>query len=433
MKRFGHLFEKIADLENLERAYRNARRGKSWQRVVQEFDANHQQGLQEIQSILLKGEYQTSEYRTKLITEPKPRVIYVLPFAPDRIVQHALIQVLEPIWESVLLPQSFACRKNLGVHRASEYTQRCVRKYKYCLQMDIRKFYPSINHEILIAILSRKIKCQQTLNLLREIVFSTDGCPIGNYTSQWFGNLYLDRLDQHLKHRYQVKGYCRYVDDFLVFGDSKEWLQYVRKNIVEFLQRELSLGISRWCLRPTKTGVDFVGYRHFPKKKLLRKSTSRQMKKTLYALQKHWPQCSSIRFRSTLASYDGWAKWAQTYHLRQKLKINKLQEMIGMRGIPKHLNTKFDYEFIRSQNLTGWQKHWQDLLDGYMSWISTGVLADGEPGIEDETHKVDTQEEKELDSDFVTMTRHQLEYKIDPNSKLLRIGFTLEEVEAGLT
>lgn len=103
-----------------------------------------------------------------------------------------------------------------------------------------------------------------------------------------------------------------------------------------------------------------------------------------------------------------------------------------MRGIPKHLNTKFDYEFIRDQNIGGWQKRWQDLQDGYMAWISTGVLADGESGVEDETHKVDTQEQKELDSDVVTITRHQLEYKVNPSCKLLRIGFTIEEVETAL-
>lgn len=428
MKRYGNLFEQIVDPKNLEIAYRNARRGKAWQRVVQEFDVDWQEGLQRICQKLLLGEYRTSKYRTKLITEPKPRIIYVLPFAPDRIVQHALVQVLEPIWESVLLPQSFACRKNLGVHRASNYTQGCVRKYKYCLQMDIRKFYPSIDHNILIDILKRKIKCKKTLHLLQEIAQSTEGCPIGNYTSQWFGNLYLDQLDQQLKHRYRVKGYCRYVDDFLIFGDSKEWLQFVRVNIVDFLKRSLKLEISRWSLRPVETGVDFVGYRHFPTKKLLRKSTAKQMSKKIKELKNRWPDCSSIRFRSTLASYEGWARWANTYHLLQNLEITKLKEMIGMRGIPKHLNTKFDYEYIRNQNLTGWQRHYQALLDTRVNWFKTQDLASEEEGITDDTHCVRT--ETDLDGNTI---KYQQELREDPNCKLFRLGFTQAEVQTALT
>lgn len=427
MKRHGSLFDQIASIENLRLAYRNARRGKSWQKTVLEFDECHEERLVEIQKLLIEGKYQTSKYRTKQIFEPKQRVIYVLPFSPDRIAQHAIIQVLEPIWDRSLLQQSFACRKNLGLHRASTYTKKCVRKYKYCLQMDIRKFYPSIDHEILFEIVCRKIKCKRTLEILHDIIKSTDGCPIGNYTSQWFGNLYLDRLDQHLKHKYRVKGYCRYVDDFLIFGDSKDWLQFVRMNVVEFLRRELKLEISRWQLKPVKEGVDFVGYRHFPNKLLLRKSTARQMTKKISHLQGIWPDCSSIRFRSVLASYSGWAGWAQTYNLRQKLQLTCLQEMIGMRGIPKTLNTKFDYEYIKNQNMSGWQKHYQALLDTRVNWFKTADLAPEDAGITDETHRVKT--ETNLNGDTI---KYQQELKEDPNCKMFRLGFTVEEVESAL-
>ena len=428
MKRHGNLFEQIVSADNLNLAYRNARKGKSWQRVVQEFDNRSEVGLAEIRKQLVDGKYQTSQYRIKEILKPKRRIIYVLPFAPDRIVQHAIVQILEPIWDRVLLAQSFACRKQLGLHRASNYAQSCVQKYKYCLQMDIRKFYPSVDHQILFSVVQQKIKCKRTLMLIKEIISSAEGCPIGNYTSQWFGNLYLNELDQYLKHKYRIKGYCRYVDDFLIFGDSKEWLQFVRVNIVDFLKRSLKLEISRWSLKPVETGVDFVGYRHFPTKKLLRKSTAKQMIQRISELKKNWPACSSIRFRSTLASYEGWASWANTYHLLQTLEITKLKEIIGMRGIPKHLNTKFDYEYIKNQNLSGWQTQYQALLDNRLNWFKTADLSPDDAGITDATHRVRT--EKNLDGATI---KYQQELQEDPNCKLFRLGFTQTEVESALT
>lgn len=167
MKRHNNLYQKITSLDNIKLAYKKARRGKGWQDTVKEFEKDLENNLLKIQESLVDQTYKVSPYRTKIITEPKKRKIFILPFAPDRIVQHAVVNILEPIWDKLFIYHSYACRKNKGMHRASKRTMQAVRSKKYCLKMDISKFYPSINHKILFKIIKRKIKCSQTLDLLK--------------------------------------------------------------------------------------------------------------------------------------------------------------------------------------------------------------------------------------------------------------------------
>ena len=334
MKRHGNLWDKITCPDNLLRAYREARRGKGWQRHVKWFERNVNGNLLRLQKMLCTGAFSTSEYRKKTIYEPKQRDIYVLPFYPDRIVQHALLQVVAPLWDALFIEQSYACRKGRGMHQASQQTMHHVRKYKYFLKADISKFYPSINHDILLSIIERKIKCKRTLSLLENIVRSFDGdknVPIGNYTSQWFGNLYMNELDQKIRHEHKISAYVRYCDDFIVFHDCKKALSAIKDWIEDFLSSRLALKFSRWSIAPVSHGVDFVGYRHFVGKVLLRKSTARRAQRRMAALLPKLNACKITidQFRSSIASTEGWLKWANTYNLRLSMKLEELKGEIA--------------------------------------------------------------------------------------------------------
>ena len=203
MKRHNNLFEQIVSIENIKLAAAKAKKGKMWQDTIKRFEKDEEQNLVKLRHSLEDQTFTTSAYKIKRIYEPKERDIYVLPFYPDRIVQHAIMNVLEPIWDNLFIHNSYACRKGKGQHRGSTKCAEYVRKNKYCLKCDIKKFYPSINHDILFNIIKKKIKCKKTLNLLHDIIYSIEGetnTPIGNYTSQWFGNLYLNELDMYVKH-----------------------------------------------------------------------------------------------------------------------------------------------------------------------------------------------------------------------------------------
>ena len=326
MKRHGNLWNKIIDPDNLYKAYRKARKGKAWQKGILEFEKDIEGNLLRLQKMLCKGEFTTSEYRSKTIYEPKQREIYILPFYPDRIAQHALLQVVAPIWDNLMIHDSYACREGKGMHDASRKTMRHVHNYKYCLKCDISKFYPSIDHNILMDIIENKIKCKPTLTLLEDIVRSFGGgknTPIGNYTSQWFGNLYMNELDNNLKQKHGVKTLIRYCDDFVMFSDSKQELQDLQRHIKRFLKDKLDLTFSKWSIFKVVQGVDFLGYRHFPDKILLRKSTAKRVMKRIKALPKllMTGEITFDQYKSSIASTKGWLKWANTYNLKLNLKL----------------------------------------------------------------------------------------------------------------
>ncbi|MDA8082285.1 MAG: reverse transcriptase domain-containing protein [Nitrospiraceae bacterium] len=329
MKRHGDLFTEIAGMENLRLAYRNARKGKSWQRAIKAFDQDIEGNLLLIRDLLLNKTFHTSPYETKIITEPKTREIFILPFAPDRIIHHALMNVLEPIWQRLFIHDSYACIKGKGIHAGSRRTMEMVRRNKYVLQCDISKFYPSVNHDVLFSIVKRKIKCPDTIWLLQDIIYSIGGgknVPIGNYTSQWFGNLYMNELDQFLKHFRKARHYIRYCDDFLVFHDDKGWLHETAALIKAFLQDKLKFLMSRCEVYPTSQGVDFLGYKHFADHLLLRKSTATRIKRRLRELPGllRSGRITPDQMRSSVASIMGWLKWGNTHNLARSVRIAEI-------------------------------------------------------------------------------------------------------------
>lgn len=331
VKRYGNLWEKVIAEENIRLSYEQAKLGKGKKYNVRRFNRNIEGNLKKIRESLINKTFKTANYSTKTVYEPKKRVIYILPFNPDRIVQHAIMNVIIPIWESLFIEESYACRENKGMHKGSLKTMEYIRRNKYCLKCDISKFYPSINHEILKKIVRRKIKDENVLWLLDDIIDSFEGetnTPIGNFTSQWFGNLYLNELDQFVRHELKIRDYLRYCDDFCFFHNDKNVLNEVAAKIRQFCADKLKLRLSKCDLFPVSRGVDFLGYRHFPGYILLRKSTAkrtrRRLKKAVIALKNH--KITAEQFRSTVASYLGWMRWARTYNLRVKLDIERLAE-----------------------------------------------------------------------------------------------------------
>jgi len=328
MKRKGNLWAKIIDPENIYMAYRAARKSKGDRHCVKEFEKNLQENLAAIRQALIDKTFTTAPYVQKEIHEPKKRTIFILPFAPDRIVQHALMRIVEPIWDKLMIHDSYACRKKKGIHVASQRTMEYVRRNTWALQCDISKFYPSIQHDTAFEIVQRKIKCPDMLWLLHDIIYSIKGgsnVPIGNYTSQWLGNLYLNEVDQLLKHQYKVKDYLRYCDDFILFDNDKQSLKELAVVITDYCRDKLGMKLSCCNLFPTSQGVDFVGYRHFRKYVLLRKSTAKRMKRRIKSLP--WLLKHKIinvdQYRSSVASAAGWLKWANTHNLQVSLDLQR--------------------------------------------------------------------------------------------------------------
>ncbi|SDB04127.1 Retron-type reverse transcriptase [Desulfonatronum thiosulfatophilum] len=336
MKRQGNLWPAITTSENIHAAYLRARRGKAWQRTIQSFEQDIAGNLERVRQSLIRKTFRTSPYNVKTIHEPKKRDIYVLPFAPDRIVQHALMAVVEPIWDRMFIDDSYCCRTGKGIHSGSLRAMQFVRKHKYCLKCDVSKFYPSIQHDVLFGLVQRKIKCPDALWLLRDVIYSTGGganAPIGNYTSQWFGNLYLHELDMQAKHVWKVRAYLRYCDDFCLFHDDKAVLRDLATKIREFMSERLGLRLSKCDLFPVSRGLDFLGYRHFPDGYvLLRKRTAKKMQRRLRTIP---AMLASGRLtletaRSVVASAKGWMRWANTRNLAMAMNVNDLEHTIRM-------------------------------------------------------------------------------------------------------
>ena len=334
MKRHGYLYDKIISKENLINAHLSARKGKTWQSAVKKIDMDIDKYIDKLHALLISEKYITSKYKIKTIHEPKMRDIFILPYFPDRIIQHAIMNIIEPIWEGLFIYNSYACRKGKGQHKGSKECMKYVKRNLYCLKCDCSKFYPSINHEKLKLIIRKKIKCNKTLNLLDVIIDSIEGgcnVPIGNYLSQWFGNLYLNELDMLIKHKYRIKDYVRYCDDFLLFSKDKKILNEMKMVIETFLSEELKLKLSKCDLFQTRQGVDFLGYRHFPNGCiLLRRSTAKRVKKRIkripVAVRKGF-----IKKENALAvieSTKGWIKWANTYNLSLSLNIEGVKKEI---------------------------------------------------------------------------------------------------------
>jgi retron-type reverse transcriptase len=332
MKRYGNLWEEVTSFENLCRAFYKARRGKPKSPEAAAFFYDLEGGIIKLQKELWAGTYKTGPYRVFRVYEPKERIIKAVPFR-DRVVHHALCNVIEPLFDAGFIYDSFACRKNKGTHKGLERLRSTVRgvfkQGGYALKCDIKKYFPSIDHETLKALIRKKIKDSRVLRLIDEIIDSSHseygagkGIPIGNLTSQLFANIYLNELDQYVKHRLRARHYIRYVDDFIVLSHSKKELHICKQRIKCFLKTLfLVMHKTKANVFLIKDGVDFLGYKVFPCYTRIRKSN---IKKFVKRARKQLALLSSGRIRekrieSSLLSWMGHLCHADAYFIGRKV------------------------------------------------------------------------------------------------------------------
>ena len=337
MKRVGNMFDKLCTIENLEIAYSNAKKGKLRSYGVQTFEKNKDANLVKLQKDLLNLEFKTSEYSNFILNEyGKDRLISRLPFYPDRIVHHLLMLELESIWCKIFIRDTYACIKNRGIHDGLMRVKKNLKDVegtRYCLKIDVKKFYPSIDHDILKSIIRKKIKDVKMLFVLDEIIDSAPGVPIGNYLSQYFANLYLSYFDHYMKEVQQVKYYHRYADDIVVLHGDKAYLHALLVNISDYFNENLKLSVKHnYQIFPVRSrGVDYLGYKIFHTHVLLRKSIKKRMFRSL-------KNVTFDKIPLMFAAYNGWMTHCNSKNLRTK--INKMNEKrFGDLGIIVEANT----------------------------------------------------------------------------------------------
>ena len=283
-KRVSNLFDKIISLDHLVEVYGKAKIGKCRRHSKVNFEINLFENLAQIHSELKSGTYEVSPYRHFSIFLHKKREIYAPAFR-DMIVQHAILDIINPIFDKTFIEQSHGCRQGHGILSASDYVYKVIKKCDpemYYLQLDIRKYFYSIDRKILRKQIEKKIKEKSLIDLVCKFADLDEvptGVPIGNLLSQFFGLLYLNPLDHFIKRELKQEKYCRYVDDFIILGITKEKAKELELKIREFLKNELNLELSKVKLYKIKRGINFVGYRTWKHYRLVRKYCLKNFKK----------------------------------------------------------------------------------------------------------------------------------------------------------
>lgn len=337
MKRIGNLLDKIADIENIEIADRKARRNKRCKYGIRKHDENHEQENLQLANNLKNCTYKTSDYTTFKIYEPKERTIFRLPYYPDRIGHHAIMNVLEPIWKSIFIKNTYSCIKNRGINKCRKDVEYDLRHYPdettYCLKLDVKKCYPSLNHDVLKSIIRRKIKDKKLLIVLDEIIDSAQGVPIGNYLSQYFANLYFAYFDHWIKEECRVKFYYRYADDIVILHSDKRFLHNLMIAIKFYFHLVLKVEVkSNYQIFPVDVrGLDFVGYRFYHTHTLLRKNIKKRMDRLVHLYR--IGRIDNATFKSRFCSYFGWCKYCNSKRLLKNIESITGMKFSNWRGI----------------------------------------------------------------------------------------------------
>ncbi len=343
MKRVGNLWNDLVSFPNLLHAAYRAQRGKRFRPATAKFHYHLEQELWTLHGELKDRTYRPGPYRTFKIHEPKERIISAAPYR-DRVVHHALCNLLEPIFERRFLSDSNACRQGKGTHAAVRRCLQHERHHRYALKADVRKFFPSLDHELLKAQLARVIKDPHVLWLVGLLIdhsnpqedvqdwFPGDdlftpasrrrGLPLGNQTSQFFANVYLDALDHFVTDRLGLGAYLRYVDDFVIFHDDRRRLAEAREQVSAFLaELRLTLHPNKSVVFPTRQGLPFLGYRVWRSHLGLVKANVFRFRRRLRRLQNHYAaqQITAEEVQMRLAGWIGHASQADTFLLRERL------------------------------------------------------------------------------------------------------------------
>ncbi|HUS50800.1 MAG TPA: reverse transcriptase/maturase family protein [Candidatus Paceibacterota bacterium] len=346
MKTHKNLYSNLCSYDNLLSAFQKARKGKSKKVYVINFERNLNNNLKVLQEDLIKKTYYPSNLKKFIIRDPKTRTIHSSIFR-DRIVHHAIVNILSPIYEKIFIYDSFASRKNKGSHKAIKRFEYFIRKVSsngqlvknsfnnnsikgYVLKADFRRYFDSINHKVLIKILRRKINDENLIWLVNRVLSNFEinmgiGMPLGNYTSQFFANVYLNELDYYIKNILKAKYYIRYVDDFVILHKNKKRLEYYLKHINNFIPcLKIELHPEKTEIHSLKNGITFLGYRIFYHCRLLRKRNIKYFKKRFErnkVLLKN-NEITEEQFESRIHGWMGYSKFGNSFNLNKKLELD---------------------------------------------------------------------------------------------------------------
>jgi len=353
MRSYRNLYKKLYSLENLKLAFEKASKNKSHKKYVIEFELNLEEELNKLKQELETFTYKPKKLKKFIIRDPKTRKIHISAFR-DRVVHHALINIIGPIFENIFIYDSFASRLNKGTLNAVLRFQNFMRKVStngklvknpfnnnlvegYVLKADIKHYFETVSHKILIEIIRRKIRDEKVIWLINQILNNFDseipnvGMPLGNYTSQFFANVYLNCLDYFVKHKLKAKYYIRYVDDFVIVHKDKKVLEEYKDKIIKYLTNlELELHPDKSQIIPLRNGISFLGYRIFFHYILLRKRNERKFLKKFNNYLEYYKDeiVSEGEFVNLLRGWFGYSLWANTYKFRKSLinQVSKIKE-----------------------------------------------------------------------------------------------------------
>jgi retron-type reverse transcriptase len=322
---FIHTYEHIISLENLLIAWQEFLSGKKMRKDVLDFHQNLMANIIDLHKELFEKRYKHSSYHAFNISDPKPRNIHKARVR-DRLLHHALYRKLMPFFDRTFIADSYSCRQGRGTHKAMQRFQTFSNKVSknntrtvWVLKCDIRKFFASIDQSVLTQIITQYIPDKDLLALLSEIIGSFHstregvGLPLGNLTSQILVNIYMNEFDQFVKHKLKTKYYIRYADDFVFISDDKEWLENLLPRVSAFLAERLKLSLhpDKVFIKTLASGVDFLGWVHFPNHRVVRMATKQRMWRRIEIKQAK---------EETIQSYLGFLSYGNSYKIQQEVR-----------------------------------------------------------------------------------------------------------------
>ncbi len=349
--------KELCSIENLYLAFEKASKGKSNKLYVLKFEENLDEELKNLQIELELQTYKPHALTRFVVRDPKTRTIHSSHFR-DRVVYHALVNIIEPIFEKIFIYDSYASRINKGTHNAVKRFEEFQRKISnngrlvknnksnnnvmgYIFKADVRKYFDTVDHKIMLELLQRKIKDEKVIWLIEQILSNYEneipgkGMPLGNLTSQFFANVYLNELDYFVKHKLKIKYYLRYVDDFVILDKELKNLEFYKEEINNFLKSELKIELhpDKSKILPLRNGITFLGYRVFYNYKLLRKSNRKKFERSLQEKLELYKSgfLTYEEFMPKLNGWFGYAVWANTYNMRNKIikNVNSISSPSG--------------------------------------------------------------------------------------------------------
>lgn len=323
-----NIYQDIISIDNLYIADSNAQRGKTTLPCIVRHNLNKDNELKQLHESLKNHTFKNSQYTTFEIYEKKKRTIARLPFYPDRIVHHAIVNKLEKVWINSFVKHSFCCIKGRGIKGCVDYVRSIIQdkeKTAYCLKIDVHHYYQSINHKVLKRKLRKQIADDELLWLLDEIIYSyDDGIPIGNYVSQFFANIYLSDFDKWVTKTMNIRRYARYADDMVFFSSSKEELHILLARIKDYLNtlkltlkgNEQIFPVADNRYDKSGRGVDFCGVVFYHNQTIMRKS----IKKNFVKKANKMTNCDDEKqYKRAISSWYGWSKMCNSRHLLKKV------------------------------------------------------------------------------------------------------------------